>query len=456
MPHKPHLIPPTYLTWNGYVLSSPSLNSLGDRQIFIGQVDWLDNDTTKDIQNIRFLVNNRTIGTGTTMSLYLADLDTTSGNQIPRDDGIKDQFCEFPGLSGITPYTDNVSPNLSSNRTVTKGEIVCVVFEFTTFGASTSINIQPFGSWQSDGTGLPSYTYFDGTTYTNQNNAPAISFVFSDGTVGYFQGTYFPSYNAGLYTGTVKYDITTTGSTFPTTGNERGIEWTPSKPVKITGATYLHNANTSGSDAQFRAYKNDQLVWSQNISWTLTRTTGSGTSAYRYYDVIITPDIVTQPGDVLKFTTLATNTGSVVVPISQLRARYSGSDATYAKNGETLSTVTRFMSESITSSWTGSSTEPTAVYYWPQIFPRGEYLTSAEILTGSMTISGSVTVTGTPVSGATVRAIRQSDNVTISTSSATDGTYAFNVTSSNYHIIAEYESGGQKYNALSSWNVPPV
>jgi hypothetical protein len=83
-------------------------------------------------------------------------------------------------------------------------------------------------------------------------------------------------------------------------------------------------------------------------------------------------------------------------------------------------------------------------------------VTGSELIKGNLKISGSVSVAGQPVSGAQIFALRQSDGLVITTSSATDGKYELYVTSSSYHVFAQYDSSGQKYNVVSSWNVQPV
>lgn len=78
-------------------------------------------------------------------------------------------------------------------------------------------------------------------------------------------------------------------------------------------------------------------------------------------------------------------------------------------------------------------------------------------ITGTYTISGVVTQAGNPVSGATVRLIRQSDNGIASTTTNAQGQYSFSVASGHlYHAIAEWTDGGQKYNAKSLWDLTPV
>lgn len=74
-------------------------------------------------------------------------------------------------------------------------------------------------------------------------------------------------------------------------------------------------------------------------------------------------------------------------------------------------------------------------------------------------ISGTVTLSGTPVQGATVRCIRQSDNVALDEQTTdSTGQYEFSNLDENetYHVAVEYEQDSVLYNALSLWDVSPV
>lgn len=74
-------------------------------------------------------------------------------------------------------------------------------------------------------------------------------------------------------------------------------------------------------------------------------------------------------------------------------------------------------------------------------------------------LSGTVTLAGTPVSGAVIRVIRQSDNTTVDTTT-TDGSgnWSMQGVSENelYDVVVEYTNGGTYYNAKNLWRVVPV
>lgn len=85
---------------------------------------------------------------------------------------------------------------------------------------------------------------------------------------------------------------------------------------------------------------------------------------------------------------------------------------------------------------------------------EGEFTTD----TYPRAIAGAVTLNASPVSGATVRCIRQSDNVAL-TAQTTDSTGAYTFTGLDaaelYHVMVEYEDGGTLYNAKSLWDIVP-
>lgn len=73
-------------------------------------------------------------------------------------------------------------------------------------------------------------------------------------------------------------------------------------------------------------------------------------------------------------------------------------------------------------------------------------------------VAGTVTLSATPVEGATIRAIGQSDGAVFTTTTDSNGDYILGVAAGQlYHVVVEYEDGGsQKYNALSLWDVTAV
>lgn len=86
-------------------------------------------------------------------------------------------------------------------------------------------------------------------------------------------------------------------------------------------------------------------------------------------------------------------------------------------------------------------------------------LTNDVVITGSTTsISGVVTLNSSPVQNASVIAIdRDTGEVYGPELTDVSGAYAFTLPESHeFHVVVEYESGGQKYRALSHWSISPV
>lgn len=77
-------------------------------------------------------------------------------------------------------------------------------------------------------------------------------------------------------------------------------------------------------------------------------------------------------------------------------------------------------------------------------------------------ISGTVTLSGAPVSGATIRLVRQDTGEYVATTTTNgSGVYSFTGITNlsplyKYHTMVEYTNGGDKYNAKSLWDITPL
>lgn len=74
-------------------------------------------------------------------------------------------------------------------------------------------------------------------------------------------------------------------------------------------------------------------------------------------------------------------------------------------------------------------------------------------------ISGQVTLNGSPVGGAVLRCVRQSDNVAIDYETTdSNGDYIFSDLEEEelYHIAVEYSADSELYNSVSLWDIEPV
>jgi hypothetical protein len=440
---EPFLLVNPYPFINGFNLISPTIDALNERQIYIGQIDWDGAGTTKAIRKVRYRVNNETLGAGTVLTCYLADLDTVNGPPF-RDDGIKDQWVDMTPAQ-ITPYTSNTTPALSSDRTVNKGDTFCVVFELTSY-TSGSINIQPHGTMTTPTGGFPGYSAYVNGAYTGQDYSPNLGFEFADGTYGYFKHDFFSgaSNSSGPWLSTATEDTTSFFS-----GNERGMRWVPSRACTLTGCGFPVATNANTSSFELRIYQNNNLIWSKAIAAGFSRNNGS--TAYRLYDFFFPTPFAIAAGDEMRFTILATSAvGGVYLGYTNFDI---AADKQWVLGSEDIRSCHRANSGD-----TGTWYQPASgAMTWALIHPRGAWVETGPDISGSHTISGVVSLNGSPVSGATVRLIRQSDGGYKTTTTNGSGQYSFSVASGyQYHALAEWTSGGQKYNAKSLWDLTPV
>jgi hypothetical protein len=180
------------------------------------------------ISTIGFRLGTVTKGVGgtTTLTVSLQDQSATTG----RPDGSIDQSGTVTGAALASNQWVNVT--LGSQRAVSVGDRVCVVFEITTIEAGDSIAISGFTS-----AGLQCLSFgvhYDGTTWaTPASAAPNVVFGYSDppGTSASFLATL----TASAITSHA-YNVGTTGA------DERGIQWIPALSAKVYGIMAVMNA----------------------------------------------------------------------------------------------------------------------------------------------------------------------------------------------------------------------
>lgn len=426
--------------------SSVTIDAAGERCIFFGRVtgnNWTSG--TKSIRRVEYVISARTAGTGTTFRVYLADPDLVNGPPV-RDDGVVDQFWETTDLSGLSVQINdpssgyNITGDLSADRVVNIGDYICVVFDYSVFGSGTSLGIKTAASNIPATPGnIPSVTSYLSSVYASLNTGiPSIGFVFSDGSRGWIDGS------VGVFLGinSTAFNTGSTGTTAIDAGDERGAEWFPDKNWKLDSYSLGCRVDTASGSVELVTYSGSTPIHTSVID--TNNVPLSTTSPIR---VTYSSPVDIKSGSMYRFT---------------LKPSSSVSGRMYAYDFANTEDIKWLMSNGETVQWTtatdGVFNSPTsASFRVPSIALFGREYTNEEYLSGSYVISGSVTSGGSPVSGATVRIVRQSDNRTISTSSAADGTYRFNVdTGSVYHVMAEYQLSGTLYNALSNWNISPV
>lgn len=228
-------------------------------------------------------------------------------------------------------------------------------------------------------------------------------------------------------------------------GDERGMLWVPKKTYDLTGFNILSRIVSTDGEAEYCLYRDTTLLVSMSVGPTNRNNT---TTWHQTYGMQFDP-IRVYPGDNIRLT---------VKPLVNLSRWYrytavSDEDMQIFFGGAGAETNLSLTNRVDGGAW---NTPPSASASFTPVQFYGYEVTGSALLSGSYQISGSVVNQGTPISGATIRAIRQSDNLTITTASNASGYYEFNIATGSYHVVIEYESGSQKYNALSKWDVGAV
>jgi hypothetical protein len=184
------------------------------------------------ISGIGFRFGAITKGATTALTLSLQDTSLTAGPPA-QPDGTQDQTASI-GNADITANTWRTI-TLGTNRTVTQGDLLSVVWEFATFDAGDSIAF----SHHTVGTGagpMPQETspaHYNGTTWALTANLANILLVYNDGTFGTFTGAQ-PAES-----------LTSRAFNTGSTPDERGNLWIPHADMKVRGiaAFFTPSAN---------------------------------------------------------------------------------------------------------------------------------------------------------------------------------------------------------------------
>jgi len=243
---------------------------------------------------------------------------------------------------------------------------------------------------------------------------------------------------------TSNFQSNTTGTGLDS-GDERGMLWVPKKTYDLMGFNVLSRIPDSTGEVDFCIYRDTTLLTSRSVGPDENVITGAPCT----YGMTFPNTIRVFPNDNIR----------VTVKPRVLSARWyrfsmiSDSDMNVFFGGDQYENNLSLTNRVDEGAW---NTPPSASSSFTPVQLYGYEVTGSALLSGSNIISGSVTNQGNPVEGATVRIIRQSDNVVATTSSNASGYYQFNLASGSYHTVVEYESGSQKYNALSKWDIGAV
>lgn len=426
-----------------YSIVSPTLDASGEQQICVGEIDWDGDDASKTIVGVRVKLNNKTLDSGASLLVGLADFDSADHTRYPKHDGTLDQSVTV-AAGDLTAYVVNEF-TFGSSRSVTRGEKLCVVFELQDRTAG-GINVQYMSTLSTsahptEGTAVV-------TNYVNGSYAPGgapnLEFVFSDASVGYYRGDTLA--RAGASYGFAVGD-SDDGTSF-IDGDEVGLYWEPSRASVLTGVQAVLAVSAYTADTDICLYVNGSLVQ----SWTVygSEYINSGSSSMRIFFRRLTTPTVVLPGDVVRIVAYAS---------SGAGTRYVGA-ITYDNNnardwvhrGEVLKVTHRNRAGG---TWYEPHADSDNAFVWFE--PLGEYLAPSVSMEGTKVISGNVEHSGSPFEGAVVYCIRQSDLAIASTTTDASGNYSFSVQDGyTYHVCVEVTVTGQRYSYGSIFDLTPA
>ncbi len=365
---------------------------------------------------------NLTVPDGTLLAKWTGSINPTASGKITRHT-FDTPYTVSTGSKIVTviEYLDRgpVLPSLTIGT--------YQVYTEVTSNCGFSLKVSTASIWQTSGDYLS-----------------AVRFPCSDGSTLYYEGGYagMGGTDASIVN---NYTSQSTGVGIDS-GDERGMLWVPNKTYDISGFRLLNRFTDATSTADLCMYRDTTLL----VSKSITTADNIFTSTPVGYGAFFDTPIRVNPGENIRITTKPTFGNARWYRFSWV----SADDMKEFFGGEENETNFSITNRVDNGAW---NTPTSASYSIVPFQIYGTEVTGSALLSGSYTISGSVLNQGVPVVGATIRAIKRPENIALTTSSNASGYYQFsNIKSGSYHLVVEYESGSQKYNALSSWNVPSV
>lgn len=244
---------------------STNMSTANSKLYYVGRFFHHDY-TAKTVTGVIFRFGSITKSSGTTtLRVGLQDVDLTNGPP-GRGDGTFDQSYTIANADAGWASNVTYTATLGATRSLTYGDLICVAFDFPTYGGSDNSNITgqaftlPTGS---NDNGCLTTLETAGPTYTAQSVQPNIIFVCDDGTFGSLDGAYAFSaisnqaYNSG------------------SAPNEYGLEFVLPFPVTINGVLASINV-ASGADFRVNLYNGDSLMSGFPITVDANATANTG------------------------------------------------------------------------------------------------------------------------------------------------------------------------------------
>jgi hypothetical protein len=392
---------------------------------------------TKNITGVEVIYT--TLTTASVIQVSLQNVTQSSGVRIP--DGTR--LAVWSGSSSFGNVGRLITHSFASPYTISTGSTISTVWEYLDRGPTLpQLQIRALASYTTKnsiiGATVRETTASQWIVSETEYLSP-IRFVCSDGSKLYYQYGNFGMTSASFLTN--DYLSTATGTGIDS-GDERGMLWIPKNTYDIVEAKLLTRMVDPTTDMDMCLYRDTTLLASEsyNNSKNVSNNDRIG------YGVKLTTPVRVYPGDNIRLTVKPRTGQTRWIRLSFI----TSADMNQFFGGqlyETNLSITNRVDEGAWNTPTGADSSYSPVQFY------GYEVTGANLLSGSYVLSGSVVANNIPAQNATVRVMRSSDNTAASASTNVNGLYQFNLVSGSYHVMVEYESGSQKYNSLSYWDV---
>lgn len=231
----------------------------GEKAAFLGPLDsptWVSG--TKTITGVVVRYTSVTVGTGSTWRVSLQDLAAATVPLQP--DGVVDQ--EWTGAPQAGWSTSDVTHTFTTTRTVSKGDRLAVVFDYSVFGSGTILSLGAIDILTPEFVDVGCVNMPNGGAWALSGDIPNIEFVCDDGSRIYFRDCYFriTTFAAGT-----DYNQSGTGTTIDA-GDERGILWVPRRSYELSEVSAALRLTNASSTADLCLYRDNTLLASRSFS----------------------------------------------------------------------------------------------------------------------------------------------------------------------------------------------
>lgn len=165
-----------------------TMNDTSDRIAFIGRVNIPGSSGSKAVRKVHFRTGSSLVKAGASaVRISLQDVDLANGPPI-QPDGTVDQSYTIANTNTEAGWSANswfTTGNFSADRTVNHGDLLAVVFEFTTRNGSDTVTLSGLQCIPETGPQHQSAVVSrSGGTWSVESTLPNVLLEFSDGTFG--------------------------------------------------------------------------------------------------------------------------------------------------------------------------------------------------------------------------------------------------------------------------------